>query len=125
VRRSEYARARGDARKVIKDTRYLLLKNEDNLTGDQKQRLAALLKLNRTLSSVYVLKDQLKMLYYYDDRIRVKKALDDWCAMAEGIDHPAVRAFAKQLRYFEYGILNHADYPIGTSMLEVIQLFWS
>jgi len=36
------------------------------------------------------------------------------------IDHPAVRAFARQLRYFEYGIINHADYPIGTSMLEGI-----
>jgi transposase len=120
VRRSEYAKARGDDRKVIKGSRYLLLKNEDNLTGDQKHQLAALLKLNRTLSSVYVLKDQLKMLYYYDDRNRVKKALDDWCAMAETLDHPAVRAFEKQLRYFEYGILNHADYPIGTSMLEGI-----
>ena len=120
VRRSEYARARGDDRKVIKDSRYLLLKNEDNLTREQKNRLTALLKLNHTLSSVYVLKDQLKLLYYYGDRQKVRQALDDWCAMAESINHRAIRAFVKQLRYFEYGILNHADYPIGTSMLEGI-----
>jgi transposase len=120
VRRSEYARAKGEQRKVIKDSRYLLLKNEDNLTDDQKNRLTELLKLNRTLSSVYVLKDQLKLLYYYSDRVRVKKALDDWRAMAESINHRAVKAFARQLKYFEYGILNHADYPIGTSMLEGI-----
>ena len=120
VRRSEYVKARGDARKVIKDSRYLLLKNEDNLTCEQRCRLGILLELNRTLSSVYVLKDQLKVLYYYGDRQRVKQALDDWCAMAAQIDHPAVRAFARQLRYFEYGILNHGDYPIGTSMLEGI-----
>jgi transposase len=31
-----------------------------------------------------------------------------------------VKAFIKRLRFFEYGILNHADYPIGTSMLEGI-----
>ena len=120
VRRSEYVKAKGDARKVIKDSRYLLLKNEDNLTDDQRSRLARLLELNRTLSSVYVLKDQLKVLYYYGDRRRVKQALDDWCTMAAQIDHPTVRAFARQLRYFEYGIVNHADYPIGTSMLEGI-----
>ena len=120
VRRSEYTNARGGDRKVIKDCRYLLLKNEDNLTCEQKDRLTMLLKLNRTISTIYVLKDQLKMLYYYGDRIQVKKALDDWCAMAEMLDHPAVNSFAKQLRYFEYGILNHADYPIGTGMLEGI-----
>jgi len=96
------------------------LKNEDNLTDDQRSRLARLLELNRTLSSVYVLKEQLKLLYYYGDRERVKQALDDWCTMAAQIDHPTVRAFAWQLRYFEYGIGNHADYPIGTSMLEGI-----
>ena len=40
--------------------------------------------------------------------------------MAEALDHPAVNRFVKQLRYFEYGILNRADYPIGTSKLEGI-----
>lgn len=120
VRRSEYINARGDDRRVIKDCRCILLKNEDNLTCEQKDRLTTLLRLNRTISTVYLLKDQLKLLYYYDDRIRCKQALDDWCAMAETLDHPAVNRFVKQLRYFEYGILNHADYPIGTSKLEGI-----
>jgi transposase len=61
---------------------------------------------------------QLKMIYYWGDRIKARQALDDWCRMAGQIDHPAVQAFIKRLRFFEYGILNHADYPIGTSMLE-------
>ena len=38
--------------------------------------------------------------------------------MAGQIEHPSVTAFIKRLRFFEYGILNHADYPIGTSRLE-------
>jgi len=120
VRRSEYLKARGDERKVIKGSRYLLLKNEDNLDDEQRNRLAILLECNRTLGSVYILKEQLKLLYYYDERRQVEKALDDWCMMASQIDHPAVRAFAKRLKYFQYGIVNHADYPIGTSMLEGI-----
>ncbi len=32
----------------------------------------------------------------------------------------SVRSFVKQLRKYEYGILNHTDYPIGTSSLEGI-----
>jgi transposase len=120
VRRSEYAKAKGQKRDVIKDSRYLLLKNEENLTDEQRPRLAQLLEVNKTLASVYILKDQLKMLYYWGDRVKAKHALDDWCEMAGQIDHHAVKAFIKRLQFFEYGILNHADYPIGTSMLEGI-----
>ena len=40
--------------------------------------------------------------------------------MAGQIKHSSVQAFIKRLRFFEYGILNHADYPIGTSGLEGI-----
>ena len=120
VRRSEYAKAKGQKRDVIKDSRYLLLKNEKNLTDEQRPKLAQLLEVNKTLASVYILKDQLKMLYYWSDRNKAKRTMDDWCEMAGQIDHPDVKAFIKRLRFFEYGILNHADYPIGTSMLEGI-----
>lgn len=120
VRRSEYAKAKGQNREVIKDSRYLLLKNDENLTDEQRPRLTQLLEVNKTLASVYILKDQLKMLYYWSERTKVKQALDDWCQMASQIDHSAVKAFIKRLRFFEYGILNHADYPIGTSVLEGI-----
>jgi len=120
VRRTEYLRAKGEHREILKGSRYLLLKNEENLNDEQQSRLERLLEFNRTLSMVYILKDQLKLLYYYSDPRRVKNSLDCWCTMAEQIEHPTVRAFAKRLRFFEYGIINHADYPIGTSMLEGI-----
>jgi len=120
VRRCEYLKARGEDRNVLKGSRYLLLKNEANLNDEQRNRLARLLEFNRTLSIIYILKDQLKLLYYYGERRQVKQALDDWCIMAAQIEHPEVRRFARRLKYFEYGIVNHADYPIGTSMLEGI-----
>jgi transposase len=118
VRREEYLKATDQEKKVLKGSRYLLLKNEENLTDDQQNRLEQVLSLNEVLSILYVLRAQLKMVYYYSDRRTVKKILDDWCRMAETIDHPAVRRFIRRLRFFEYGILNHADYPIGTSRLE-------
>jgi transposase len=94
------------------------LKNEENITEKEQSRLQAVLALNGTLSTLYVLKDQLKLLYYYGDRGRVKTALEDWCRMAKHIEHPVVKTFITRLRTFGYGILNHADYPIGTSELE-------
>lgn len=118
IRRAEYLKASAEDRKVLKGSRYLLLKNEENLTNNEQSRLQAVLALNATLSTLYVLKDQLKLIYYYSDCDRVKTALKDWCRMADHIEHPAVKTFITRLHTFEYGILNHADYPIGTSALE-------
>lgn len=118
VRRDEYIKANEQDRKVLKGSRYLLLKNEENLSEKQENRLQDVLELNSTLNALYVLKDHLKLVYYYSDRQKVKDILDNWCEMAGQIEHPSVTAFIKRLRFFEYGILNHADYPIGTSRLE-------
>lgn len=102
----------------VKGSRYVLLKNRENLRPDERVRLRDLLRVNERLSSVYVLKDQLKMIYRYRRRAWAKKALDQWCARAADVEHPAMRRFIGRLRFFEYGILNHCEYPIGTSSLE-------
>ncbi len=118
VRRDEYRRANRPQRQVLKGRRYLLLKNAANLRPDQRADLKELLSVNVTLAAMYALKDQLKELYDYSRRGWAKKALDAWCDMAGQIDHPKVRRFIGRLRFFEYGILNHCEFPIGTSRLE-------
>jgi transposase len=118
VRREEVRKAVGPMKRAVKGSRYLLLKNRDNLRPDQADRLDELLKLNENLSRVYVLKDQLKVIYQYKQRAPAKAALDDWIAMAERIDNYHMAQFIKTLRRFEYGILNHCDFQIGTSKLE-------
>ena len=118
VRREEVRKAVGPMKQAVKGSRYLLLKNHENLRPDQADRLDELLKLNENLSRVYVLKDQLKMIYRYQRRELAQAALDDWIAMAGRIDNHYMTQFIKTLRRFEYGILNHCDFPIGTSRLE-------
>lgn len=61
---------------MIKGSRYLLLKNDDNLVGDQGDRLKALLAANHNLNIVYVLKDQLKQLWTYQRPAWAQRALD-------------------------------------------------
>lgn len=118
VRREEVRKARGPMKKVVKGSRYLLLKNRRNLRPDQCARLRELLAVNERLSAVYQLKDQLKMIYRYQYRAWAKRAIDLWCQMAQEVDHPLMRRFIGRLRFFEEGILNHCAYPIGTSPLE-------
>jgi len=118
VRREEVRKAVGAMKDVVKGSRYLLLRNRENLTPDQEDRLEELLKVNKTLSAVYVLKDQLKMIYRYRRRHAAKAALDTWCAMAAKVDNWWMRAFIQTLRNHEDGILSHCQFPIGTSRLE-------
>lgn len=118
IRREEYRNATDKDRSILKGSRYLLLRNNENLSTDQRSRLSTLLDMNATLQTVYVLKDQLKVIYHYRRRHAAKRALDHWCRMAEELDHPDLRRFVRRLRFFEYGILNHCDYSIGTSKLE-------
>ena len=118
VRRDEYRKASVEHKKVLQGSRYLLLKNVENLKDDQKDRLGELRGLNDTLNNIYLLKDQLKTIFWYVNRDDAERALDTWCAMADRIDHSSVRRFARRLRFFEYGILNHCDYAIGTGKLE-------
>jgi transposase len=118
VRRAEVRQARGPAKQTIKGSRYLLLRNRENLNESQQGRLDELLKINTNLNAVYVLKDQLKMIYHYKRRLAARQALEEWIATAAEVGHPHMRTFIKMLREHEEGILNHCRWPIGTSCLE-------
>ena len=118
IRREELRSADPESKAVLKKSRYLLLKNACNLNDDQRVRLHDLLTANERLSAVYQLKDQLKMIYQYRTPAGVREALDQWCTLAGEIDHPSMNRFVRRLRFFEYGIVNHCSYPIGTSKLE-------
>jgi transposase len=105
-------------RQLIKGSRYLLLKNEKNLSGKQRERLDLLLEANENLNLVYVLKDQLKRIWTYAGPGWARRALEDWCAMAEASGLSPLKTFARNLRRHAEGIINHCRYPIHTGRLE-------
>ena len=120
VRVDESKKRTEAGRQLIKGSRYLLLKNQENLVGDQSERLAALLAANRNLNTVYVLKDQLKHIWTYRRPAWARRALEQWCALAEASGLAPLKTFAKNLRRHEAGIVNHCRYPLHTGRLEEI-----
>ena len=121
VVRTEEAKKQDEAgRKLIKGSRYLLLKNAPNLRGPQRKALRELLAANENLNTVYVLKDQLKRIWEYKHPAWARKALDQWCALAHASGIPALSTFARNLCRHEKGIVNHCRYPIHTGRLEGI-----
>ncbi len=63
VRRDAYREAEEEDRSFIKGSRWLLLRNRENLRERQEVRLRALLQANEDIAAVYVLKDQLKQIF--------------------------------------------------------------
>lgn len=87
VRNIEYKRASKEEKEVIKDSKYLLLKNKENLKNserrNEKRDLRQLLRLNRNINIVYILKDDLKRLWNYRYPGSCQKFLDSWIQRAK------------------------------------------
>ena len=118
ARMSESKKRDEAGRRLIKGSRYLLLKNEENLVGDQRERLDALLAANANLNLVYVLKDQLKHIWSYHRPGWARRALEEWCLLAETSGLTLLKTFAKNLRRHAEGIINHCRYALHTGRLE-------
>jgi transposase len=106
-------------RRVIKGTRWLLLRNRANVTRpEDRVRLREVLAANRPLWVVYVLKDELKQLWRYRYRGAAERAWSAWYGWAVRSRIPALIDFARRLKEKVAGILAHCHYPLNTGVLE-------
>jgi len=114
----ELAKADKEHKGVFKGTKYLLLSNRANVLGKKRGQLDELLQANRSLSIVYILKDDLKHLWDYRSEGWARKWFEGWYqrAIESGIE-PLIK-FAGSLQAHLRGILAHCRYPLSTSFLE-------
>lgn len=68
-------------RKLIKGSRWLM-RNADNLKREQAVKLGELWAANVSLTKAYLLKDQLKTLWFADDAATARNAWQEWYHMA-------------------------------------------
>ena len=119
VKRSETKKPYTEQKqKVIKGSRWLLLKNEKNLKDKEKPKLEKLLNLNENLSKISILKDELKHIWENDNLLDMRDVLNDLYNQALKTELTPVIRFVNQLKRHQYGILNYVLYPIHTSKLE-------
>lgn len=123
VRVDEANRLRDDrrARRVVKGSRWLLLRDRGNLASEaQRVRLDELLEANRALMTVYVLREDLKRLWRYRHTGHARRAWEGWYERAMDSGIAALQAFAQRLKPYLHGIIAHARYPLHTSLIEGI-----
>lgn len=111
-------RAEPKARQVIKRSRWLLLRNRDNLDNDQAVKLEELLAANQPLATVYLLKAELKEIWYAPTVREAARRWKAWLRFALDSQLPALVQFAKRLNKYRRGILASAIYPMNSSILE-------
>src|SRR6202051_66386 len=92
---------------VLKKSRWLLLKRQENLTNNQRFRLRDLLRYNLKSVRAYLLKEAFQQLWAYNSPAWAAKFLDEWCrhVMRSRID--PMKKIASSLRNHREPILNY------------------
>lgn len=108
------------AKKVLKGTRWLLLKNPENLDDerDERKRLEKALALNKPLAAAYYMKEDLRQIWDQKDKRAANVFVDDWIARAQASGIRMLQKFAVTLAEHRRGILAYYDCPITTGPLE-------
>jgi transposase len=120
LRREMVREAEGPLKLKIKGTRFLLLRNPENLKEDQIPKLEEALHLNEPLLVGWYLKEELRELWSQTSRTKMKTFLEDWCDKASQSGIGQMLKMAKTLRTHASGILSYADFPITSGKLEGI-----
>jgi transposase len=105
---------------VLKGTRWLLLKNPENLDPgrNERERLDEALRMNQPLATVYYMKEDLRQIWEQPDKATAGRLLQDWIRRAEASGIKLLHKFAGTLAKYRKGILAYYDCRISTGPLE-------
>jgi len=120
LRRQLYHEASADEKSVLKGSRWLLLKNPENLSEerDEEAHLAAALELNEPLSTAYYLKEELRQFWEHTFRWPAQLFLRSWCKRAIATGLSPLITMAKTLTRLEEGLLSYFRHRISSGPME-------
>lgn len=107
-------------KQILKGTRWLLLKNPENLDPrrQERQRLDDALRINQPLATVYYMKEDLRQIWSQPDKATARRVLDDWIRRADVSGIRMLQKFASTLAKYRSEILAYYDCRISTGPLE-------
>jgi len=123
VRVDEANRLKDDkkARQVVKQSRWLLLRNPENLKSEeQRVSLQELLAANQALLTVYVMKSSLKAIWSARTAWAWRAGWKEWMSQAAQSGIAPLMSFAKRLSGYWRGIVSRVRWPMHTGQLEGI-----
>ena len=88
----------------LKDARFALWKNPEDLTHRQQAKLATIEKTNQRLYRAYLMKEQLRQVFHLRQPWRALRLLDDWLLWARRCRLPAFVKLARSITEHRAGI---------------------
>ena len=122
VRRAMVNRLRAnghhDEATALKGSRWALLKNRPNLTGDQRTTLAGIAKANGGLYRAYLLKEQLRAIFQAAELADARPLLGGWIAWASRCRLEPFVKLAKTIKKYQALILNAVEHGLSNARSE-------
>ena len=120
LRRSLYHQADEAHKKVLKGSRWLLLKAPENLDDerDEAARLEEALRLNEPLATAYYMKEDLRRFWEQPGKRFATTFLDGWIRRAEASGIKVLQQMAKTLAAHRSGLLAYYDVMISSGPME-------
>jgi transposase len=123
VRRETWndARRRGQRAVAVslKDARYALWKNPENLTEHQQEKLAAIERVNRRLFRAYLLKEELRLIFQHGWR-GARRHLDEWLSWARRCRIPSFVKLARSITEHRAGIEATLKFGLSNALVESV-----
>ena len=124
LRRQLYRRVSEQEKKVLKGSRWLLLKAPENLKKhdnpekDERLRLQKALEVNEPLALAYYMKERFRLLFQCADKEAATAELSAWINEAQASGIRILKEAAQKLLVWKPFILNWYNHKISTGKLE-------
>ena len=118
TRRTMVRQLQGKERKLLKGTRYLLLRGLENLGEDALDQLAHLMEINEPLYQAYLLKEELRLFWNLPGSQAGDAFLNAWTEQARAIGNDQFTRLAQTLDDHRPGLLAYFRHRISTGPLE-------
>lgn len=120
LRRALVREATGLMKRTVKGLRYLLLMRRENVAEERLPQLEEALRHNEPLSTGYLLKEGLTLLWEQPSRAHMERFLQEWCQWARDSGVRQMQSVAKTLQLHARGILAWWDHRISNGRMEGI-----
>lgn len=110
-----------DEAKAMKGSRWALLKNPPNLTGEQRSTLASIAQANGGLYRAYLLKEQLREIFACHDPAVARELLAGWITWAQRCRLEPFVKLATTIKRYRQLIFNAVDHNLSNSRSPLCQ----
>ena len=118
VRKNEQNKLSKRFRKYFKRSKHLLAKRMENLTPDEKSRLALMCEIAPRLADAYRMKNDFLAVFHSKSSLEGKQKLVDWLYSVEVMNLPEFHDCTKAYHNWFHEILNSMDVPWTNGYIE-------